>query len=120
MKKKYTKYTDFINHFHELINTKKLLLPNQKTLISISGGQDSTCLLVLILQLKNQWNLYFGSVWCNHLWQLDCFFTMKHISFYLSVSSLMRGGAGGMNAASQMSGLGCGGEKSASVASAVA
>lgn len=33
----------------------------------------------------------------------------------------MRGGAGGMSAASQMSGLGCGGEKSSSaVASAVA
>ena len=45
----------------------------------------------------------------------------KKIIILILVSSLMRGGAGGMSAASQMSGLGCGGEKSSSaVASAVA
>jgi hypothetical protein len=36
--------------------------------------------------------------------------------FFPPVSSLMRGGASGMSAASQMSGLGCGGDKGSAAA----
>jgi tRNA(Ile)-lysidine synthetase-like protein len=79
MKKKSKKNIDLINQIAGKLNEKKLLQTNQNVLVSVSGGQDSSCLIILFLQLKKQWNLNVGLLWCNHLWQIDAFFITKHI-----------------------------------------
>jgi tRNA(Ile)-lysidine synthetase-like protein len=85
MKKKYKKNIDLINQITGKLNEKKLFQTNEKILISISSGQDSSCLMIIFLQMKKQWNFHIGLLWCNHLWQMDAFFIAKHlfnISFF--------------------------------------
>ena len=51
-----------------------------KILLSISGGQDSICLLVILNQLCAQMEFKLGLVWCHHLWQIDSFSLMRQIT----------------------------------------
>ena len=51
-----------------------------KILLSISGGQDSICLLVILNQLSAQMEFKLGLVWCHHLWQIDSFSLMRQIT----------------------------------------
>jgi tRNA(Ile)-lysidine synthetase-like protein len=71
-----------VNIVNTILKDKNLI--QQKScensiIISISGGQDSVCLLFIIWQLKTQWKLTLHVVWCNHLWQKDSFYVMKTI-----------------------------------------
>jgi tRNA(Ile)-lysidine synthase TilS/MesJ len=78
-KSKLKKSVELVNLVHKNLNAKKILLPHQSVLLSVSGGQDSICLLLLFIQLRRQWSLLLGIVWCNHLWQKDSFYTMYHL-----------------------------------------
>lgn len=64
-------WTLFHAKFHQTLKDTKLLPPNTKILIAVSGGQDSLCLakLCLDLQVKYQWNLAIAH--CDHGWALD-------------------------------------------------
>ena len=55
-------------------------LTKEKILLSISGGQDSICLLVILNQLCAQMEFKLGLVWCHHLWQIDSFSLMRQIT----------------------------------------
>ena len=46
-----------INKIRNFIIHQNLIYYDQKILIAISGGQDSTCLVLIFLQLKNQFNV---------------------------------------------------------------
>lgn len=78
MRKK--KSLQLINTIKNLLLKKNLLQPNQSVLLSISGGQDSIFLLIIIYILKKQWNLTLYVFYCNHLWQKNTFYTYLHIS----------------------------------------
>ena len=65
-----------INYISQVIKKKNLLSPGQTVLLTISGGQDSICLLFIFLQLKTQWKLNIGFLYCQHLWQLESFYTI--------------------------------------------
>ena len=60
-----------INKFRSFIIKSNLLFIKKNILISFSGGQDSTCLLVLLILLKKQLSLHFEMIYCNHLWNLN-------------------------------------------------
>ncbi|MEM6837803.1 MAG: tRNA lysidine(34) synthetase TilS [Cyanobacteria bacterium P01_C01_bin.120] len=48
------------------------LLPFQASLlVAVSGGQDSQCLLRLLLDLQRQWQWQIRVVHCNHQWRVD-------------------------------------------------
>ncbi|MBE7382247.1 MAG: tRNA lysidine(34) synthetase TilS [Leptolyngbya sp. SIO1E4] len=48
------------------------LLPKaSRVLVAISGGQDSQCLLRLLVDLRDKWRWQLHSVHCNHLWRPD-------------------------------------------------
>ena len=78
---------DLINKFRIFIIKSNFLLIKKTILISFSGGQDSICLMILLMLLKKQLCLYFEMIYCNHLWNLDSFYTLLHIakiSFHLN------------------------------------
>nr|WQA10876.1 Ycf62 [Streptosarcina sp. YL-2023a] len=87
MKKKTTKTLDLLNYLNKVVIEKKLLKKNEVLLIAMSGGQDSIVLLIIFFQLKNQWSLKLGVIFCNHLWQVEAFSTMYHI---LRISILLK------------------------------
>ncbi|MEM9008440.1 MAG: tRNA lysidine(34) synthetase TilS, partial [Cyanobacteria bacterium P01_F01_bin.86] len=50
----------------------QLLLPKaSRILVAVSGGQDSQCLLRLMLDLRPKWGWQLYSIHCNHRWRAD-------------------------------------------------
>lgn len=75
-KKKVEKSIQLINTIHETLYTKKLLESQRPVLVALSGGQDSMCLLFILVHLRNLWKLKVTGVWWNHFWQLESLNTM--------------------------------------------
>ncbi|BFI25733.1 tRNA(Ile)-lysidine synthase [Marchantia polymorpha subsp. ruderalis] len=50
------------------ISERQLLRPRQRVLVAVSGGQDSVCLLHLMLELRDAWDWSVGVVNCDHRW----------------------------------------------------
>ena len=91
MKKKNPSSLILINQILNLIFQKGLILSNKKVLVAFSGGQDSFCLIVLMLQFVNQLNFSIGSIHCNHLWHLNNLLKFSHLlkaSFILNIPFL--------------------------------
>lgn len=52
--------------------TAQTLLPAQaRILIGVSGGQDSQCLLRLLVDLQPKWQWQLHAIHCNHRWRGD-------------------------------------------------
>ncbi|MDB9528864.1 tRNA lysidine(34) synthetase TilS [Oscillatoria sp. CS-180] len=50
----------------------QLLLPKGcRILVAVSGGQDSQCLLRLLIDLQSKWGWQLQAVHCNHRWRTD-------------------------------------------------
>ena len=79
MYKKNKKNLYLVTSIHNILITKYKLTPNDKITLAISGGQDSICLLFFFFQLQIQWNFSIQISWCNHLWQVDSFTTMREL-----------------------------------------
>ena len=63
-----------------LLLEQKLVTPNQRILIAVSGGQDSICVLNILYQLNISWNWTLGMVYCDHRWNKDSEKQGLHIS----------------------------------------
>lgn len=48
-----------------------LLPKNSHVLVAVSGGQDSLCLLRLLVDLCRKWDWRLHSIHCNHRWRPD-------------------------------------------------
>lgn len=56
------------------------LLPKQASLVvAVSGGQDSLCLLRLLLDLQPKWNWRLAVAHCNHGWRSDAAANAAHV-----------------------------------------
>jgi tRNA(Ile)-lysidine synthase len=53
------------------LTTAPLLPPGSRILVAISGGQDSQCLLRLLVDLQAKWQWSLHSIHCNHQWRTD-------------------------------------------------
>ncbi len=71
---------DLVNSIRKSLVTNQLIKGTDKVLLSISGGQDSICLLVVFNQLHAQMELSLGLLWCHHLWQIDSFSLMRQMA----------------------------------------
>lgn len=78
-KKNLNKSINLVNVFNNILIKKNLLESKQNILVTISGGQDSMCLLFIMLQLQKQWNWQFNILYCDHLWQKESFYVMHNI-----------------------------------------
>nr|YP_010933333.1 hypothetical chloroplast RF62 [Streptofilum capillatum]WKT08530.1 hypothetical chloroplast RF62 [Streptofilum capillatum] len=76
----------FLKTFNQTLIDRRLVKPDQKILLAISGGQDSMCLLYFMLQLQFQWRWKLGIVFCDHGWYTNSF---KAGSFLCRISVLL-------------------------------
>jgi tRNA(Ile)-lysidine synthase len=81
---------------HRTIRSRHLFERNQRLLIAVSGGQDSLCLIKLVLDLQSKWGWYLGIAHCDHRWRSDSEANANHvenlaktwgISFYLETAN---------------------------------
>jgi tRNA(Ile)-lysidine synthase len=48
-------WTDLHSQLHKTLKQRSLLPKGERILIAVSGGQDSVCLLRLLLDLQSKW-----------------------------------------------------------------
>lgn len=81
---------------HRTIRSRHLFERNQRLLIAVSGGQDSLCLIKLLLDLQSKWGWHLGIAHCDHRWRCDSEANAYHvenlaktwgISFYLETAN---------------------------------
>jgi tRNA(Ile)-lysidine synthase len=80
---------------HRIIRSRHLFERNQRLLIAVSGGQDSLCLIKLLLDLQFKWGWNLGIAHCDHRWRSDSEANAHHVenlaktwgtSFYLETA----------------------------------
>lgn len=64
-------WTDLHSKFHKTLKQRSLLPKGERILIAVSGGQDSVCLLKLLLDLQSKWNWNLAIAHCDHGWSTD-------------------------------------------------
>ncbi|KAG6554455.1 hypothetical protein Mapa_003833 [Marchantia paleacea] len=62
------------------ISERQLLKPNQRILLAVSGGQDSVCLLHLMMKLRDAWGWSIGVVNCDHRWSTSSRQASAHVA----------------------------------------
>ncbi|BBD65672.1 tRNA(Ile)-lysidine synthetase [Nostoc commune NIES-4072] len=81
---------------HRTIRSRHLFESNQRLLIAVSGGQDSLCLIKLLLDLQSKWGWDLGIAHCDHRWRSDSEANAHHVenlaktwdtSFYLETAN---------------------------------
>jgi tRNA(Ile)-lysidine synthase len=89
-------WTSLHAKIHRTIRSRHLFERNQRLLIAVSGGQDSLCLIKLVLDLQSKWGWHLGIAHCDHRWRSDSEANAKHvenlaktwgISFYLETAN---------------------------------
>ncbi|MCC5628591.1 tRNA lysidine(34) synthetase TilS [Nostoc sphaeroides CHAB 2801] len=80
---------------HRTMRSRHLFERNQRLLIAVSGGQDSLCLIKLLLDLQSKWGWNLGIAHCDHRWRSDSEANANHVenlakswgvSFYLETA----------------------------------
>jgi tRNA(Ile)-lysidine synthase len=56
---------------HRRLQERRLLERGQPILVAVSGGQDSLCLLRLLLDLQPKWDWQIAIAHCDHRWRGD-------------------------------------------------
>jgi tRNA(Ile)-lysidine synthase len=56
---------------HQILKQRQLLPQRQRVLVAVSGGQDSLCLLKLLVDMQPHWDWTIAVAHCNHRWRSD-------------------------------------------------
>ncbi|MDZ8224198.1 MULTISPECIES: tRNA lysidine(34) synthetase TilS [unclassified Nostoc] len=81
---------------HRTIRSRHLFERNRHLLVAVSGGQDSLCLIKLLLDLQSKWGWHLGIAHCDHRWRSDSEANADHVenlaktwdtSFYLETAN---------------------------------
>lgn len=64
-------WTPLHARIHRTLRSRHLLNRNQRILVAVSGGQDSLCLIKILLDLQPKWGWELGIAHCDHRWRLD-------------------------------------------------
>ncbi|AFY49438.1 tRNA(Ile)-lysidine synthetase [Nostoc sp. PCC 7524] len=81
---------------HRTIRSRHLFERHQRLLVAVSGGQDSLCLIKLLLDLQPKWEWQLGIAHCDHHWRDDSQANAHHVenlaqnwgvSFYLKTAT---------------------------------
>jgi len=90
-----TPWTPLHAKIHRTIRSRHLFERNQRLLVAVSGGQDSLCLVKLLLDLQPKWGWHLGIAHCDHRWRPDSQANASHVknvvqnwgvSFYLQTA----------------------------------
>ncbi|WP_017318782.1 tRNA lysidine(34) synthetase TilS [Mastigocladopsis repens] len=91
-----TPWTPLHAKIHRSIRLRQLFERNQRLLVAVSGGQDSLCLIKLLLDLQPKWGWHLGIAHCDHRWRPDSQANASHVenlaknwdlSFYLQTAN---------------------------------
>jgi len=72
-------WTPLHAQIHRTIRARHLFEHNQKLLIAVSGGQDSLCLIRLLLDLQPKWGWNIAIAHCDHCWREDSQANAHHV-----------------------------------------
>lgn len=64
-------WTFLHTRLHIILRQRNLLPQKKRILIAVSGGQDSLCLLKLLLDLQSKWAWKIAIAHCDHGWKYD-------------------------------------------------
>ncbi|MEO0826035.1 MAG: tRNA lysidine(34) synthetase TilS [Cyanobacteria bacterium J06635_15] len=64
-------WSDLHAKVHQTLRSRQILPPHSRLLIAVSGGQDSLCLLRLLLDLQPKWHWHLIVAHCDHRWPSD-------------------------------------------------
>jgi tRNA(Ile)-lysidine synthase len=64
-------WTPLHARIHRTLRSRHLLEKRQRLLVAVSGGQDSLCLVKLLLDLQPKWEWQLGIAHCDHRWRSD-------------------------------------------------
>jgi tRNA(Ile)-lysidine synthase len=64
-------WTPLHAQIHRTIRQRDLFQKKQSILVAVSGGQDSLCLIKLLLDLQPKWNWRLAIAHCDHRWRSD-------------------------------------------------
>ncbi|MEM6425708.1 MAG: tRNA lysidine(34) synthetase TilS [Cyanobacteria bacterium P01_D01_bin.128] len=56
---------------HQTLRSRQLLPARSAVMVAVSGGQDSLCLLRLLLDLQSKWRWRLTAAHCDHRWPSD-------------------------------------------------
>ncbi len=73
-------WTPLHDQLHRLLRQRLLLPAQQKILLAISGGQDSFCLLQLLLDLQPKWGWTLALAHGDHRWPPDSGANAEHVA----------------------------------------
>lgn len=73
-------WTPLHAQLHQLLRQRQLLEKHQPILVAVSGGQDSLCLLKLLLDLQPKWHWSLGVAHCDHRWPPDSSANAAHVA----------------------------------------
>lgn len=88
-------WTPFHAQIHRTIRSRRLFERNQNLLVAVSGGQDSLCLIRLLLDLQPKWEWNVAIAHCDHRWREDSQANADHVQslaqswnvpFYLAIA----------------------------------
>ncbi|MBW4684477.1 MAG: tRNA lysidine(34) synthetase TilS [Komarekiella atlantica HA4396-MV6] len=89
-------WTPLHARIHRSIRSRHLFERKQRLLVAVSGGQDSLCLIKLLLDLQSKWGWHLGIAHCDHRWRSDSQANANHVenlaktwdvSFYLETAN---------------------------------
>ena len=91
-------WTDLHSRVHQKLKDSLILPQKSRLLIAVSGGQDSLCLLKLIIDLQEKWGWNIAISHCDHGWASDLGIADHvqelannwNIPFYLKVAKAMK------------------------------
>lgn len=64
-------WTPLHARLHRTFRSRQLLPKGHRAIVAVSGGQDSLCLLRLLLDLQPKWNWHLAVAHCDHRWRSD-------------------------------------------------
>jgi tRNA(Ile)-lysidine synthase len=72
-------WTSLHAHIHHTLKQRDLIPPGSALLVAVSGGQDSLCLIRLLLDLRPKWDWQLAIAHCNHNWRPDALANANHV-----------------------------------------
>jgi len=73
-------WTLFHAKLHRTLGQRQLLPKGERLLVAVSGGQDSLCLLRLLLDLQPHWHWQLAVAHCDHRWRADSQANANHVA----------------------------------------
>ncbi len=72
-------WTPLHAQIHRTIRARHLFERHQNLLVAVSGGQDSLCLIKLLLDLQPKWGWNIAIAHCDHRWRSDSPANADHV-----------------------------------------